>query len=83
MLEPKGGHTMENLKQELLEQIEKLTPLQQKQVLDFALELTGELAKHYPGKNLLQFAGTISKEDLEIMKQTIEEGCEQVDESEW
>ena len=74
---------MENLKQELLEQIEKLTPLQQKQVLDFALELTGELAKRYPGKNLLQFAGTISKEDLKIMKQTIEEGCEQVDESEW
>ncbi len=66
---------MDNLKQELLEQIEKLTPMQQKQVLDFALELTGELAKHYPGKNLLQLAGTISKEDLEIMKQTIEEGC--------
>ena len=74
---------MDNLKTELLEQIEKLTPLQQKQVLDFALELSGELSKRYPGKNLLQFAGTISKEDLEIMKQTIEEGCEQVDESEW
>ena len=74
---------MDNLKRELLEQIEKLTPLQQKQVLDFALELSGGLAKHYPGKNLLQFAGTISKEDLEIMKQTIEEGCEQINESEW
>ena len=74
---------MDNLKKELLEQIEKLTPLQQKQVLDFALELSGELAKHYPGKNLLQFAGTISPEDLEIMKQAIEEGCEQIDESEW
>ena len=74
---------MDNLKTELLEQMEKLTPLQQKQVLDFALELSGELSKRYPGKNLLQFAGTISKEDLEIMKQTIEEGCEQVDESEW
>ena len=66
---------MDNLKQELLEQIEKLTPLQQKQVLDFALELTDELSKRYPGEKLLQFAGTISKEDLEIMKQTIEEGC--------
>ena len=74
---------MDNLKTELLKQIEKLTPLQQKQVLDFALELSGELSKRYPGKNLLQFAGTISKEDLEIMKQTIEEGCGQVDESEW
>ena len=74
---------MDNLKQVLLEQIEKLTPLQQKQVLDFTLQLSGELAKYYPGKNLLQFAGTISREDLEIMKQAIEEGCEQVDESEW
>ncbi len=74
---------MDNLKTELLEQIEKLTPLQQKQVLDFAMELSGELAKRYPGKNLLQFAGTISPEDIEIMKRTIEEGCEQVDESEW
>lgn len=69
---------MGSLKKELLEQIEKLTPLQQKQVLDFALELSGELAKHYPGKNLLQFVGTISPEDLEIMKQAIEEECEQV-----
>ena len=74
---------MDNLKTELLEQIEKLTPPQQKQVLDFALGLTGELAKRYPGKNLLKLVGTISPEDLEIMKQAIEEGCEQIDESEW
>ena len=66
---------MDNLKQELLKQIEKLTSMQQKQVLNFALELTGELSKRYPGEKLLKFAGTISKEDLEIMKQTIEEGC--------
>ncbi len=66
---------MDNLKQELLEQIEKLTPMQQKQVLDFALELTDELSKRYPGEKLLKLVGTISKEDLEIMKQTIEEGC--------
>lgn len=74
---------MDNLKTELLEQIEKLSPLQQKQVLDFALELSGELSKRYPGKNLLKLVGTISPEDLEIMKQAIEEGCEQVNESEW
>ena len=70
-----GGYTMENLKQKLLEQIEKLTPLQQKQVLDFALELSGELSKRYPGEKLLELVGTISPEDLEIMKQAIEEGC--------
>ena len=73
---------MENLKQKLLEQIEKLTRLQQKQVLDFALELSGELSKRYQGKNLLKLVGTISPEDLEIMKQAIEEGCEQVNEVE-
>ena len=61
--------------QEIIQRLDKLTPMQQKQVLDFALELSGELSKRYPGKNLLQFAGTISKEDLEIMKQAIEEGC--------
>ena len=74
---------MENLKQELLEQIEKLTPIQQKQVLDFTLELSGELSKRYPGEKLLKLVGTISPEDLEIMKQAIEEGCEQVNKSEW
>ena len=74
---------MDNLKRELLEQIEKLTPLQQKQVLDFALGLSGELSKRYPGEKLLNLVGTISPEDLEIMKQAIEEDCGQVYESEW
>ena len=55
--------------------MEKLTPLQQKQVLDFALELSGELSKRYPGEKLLKLAGTISPEDLETMRQAIEEGC--------
>ena len=67
---------MENLKQKLLEHIEKLTPAQQKRVLDFALELSGELSKRYPGEKLLGLVGTILPEDLEIMKQAIEEGCE-------
>ena len=69
--------------QEIVKQLKPLSLEQQRQVLDFMLELSGEPPKQYPGKNLLQFIGTISKEDLEIMKQTIEEGCEQVDESEW
>lgn len=74
---------MDNLKKELLEQIEKLTPLQQKQVLDFALEFSGELSEGTPVKELFKFAGTIPPEDLEQMKQAIEEGCEQVNVSEW
>ena len=69
--------------QEIVEQLDKLTPGQQKQVLDFALEFSGELSKRYPGEKLLKLVGTISPEDLEIMKQAIEEGCEQIHESEW
>ena len=62
---------MDNLKQVLLEQIEKLTPLQQKQVLDFTLQLSGELPEGAPVKEFLKFAGTIPREDLEQMKQAI------------
>lgn len=36
-----------------------------------------------PGQQLLQFAGTIHTEDLKLMKQIIEEGCEQIDLDEW
>ena len=35
------------------------------------------------GENLLKFAGTISPEDLEEMRKTIEEGCENIASSEW
>lgn len=69
--------------QEIVQRSENLSPEQQQKVLDFALELSGELSKRYPGEKLLKLVGTISLEDLEIMKQAIEEGCEQVNESEW
>lgn len=61
--------------QEIIKHLKTLSLEQQRQVLDFILELSGEPPKQYPGKNLLQLVGTISKEDLEIMKQAIEEGC--------
>ena len=69
--------------QEIVQRLENLSPGQQRQVLDFALELSDELSKRYPGEKLLKLVGTISPEDLEIMKQAIEEGCEQINESEW
>ena len=64
---------MDNVKHELLARLDKLSPMQQKQVLDYTRDLLGEPRKLTPGKNLLQFAGAISPEDLEIMKQAIEE----------
>ena len=69
---------MDDVRHELLTRLDKLSPMQQKQVLDYTRDLLGEPRQLTPGKNLLQFAGAISPEDLEIMKQAIEEGCEQV-----
>ena len=61
--------------QEIVERLDKLTPWQQKQILNSVLSFLGEPIRGTPRKELLKFVGTISKEDLEIMKQTIEEGC--------
>ena len=69
--------------QEIVERLEKLTPGQQRQVLDFTLELSGESPKGISGKELLEFAGLFPPEDLEEIKRAIEEDCGQVDESEW
>ena len=61
--------------QEIVQRLNKLTPVQQKQILNSVLSFLGEPIRGISGKELLKFVGTISKEDLEIMKQTIEEGC--------
>jgi len=35
------------------------------------------------GAQLLRFAGAIPMSDVKIMQETIKQGCEQVDKSEW
>ncbi|MDE0681410.1 MAG: hypothetical protein OXI63_00725 [Candidatus Poribacteria bacterium] len=77
---------MENPKtiQEIVERLEKLTLGQQRQVLDFTLELSGESPSGISGKELLEFAaGVFPPEDIEQIKRAIEEDCGQIDESEW
>ncbi len=68
---------------EIVQRLETLSPGQQRQVLDFTLELSGESPKGISGKELLKFVGLFPPEDLEEIKQAIEEDCGQVDESEW
>ncbi len=67
--------------QEIVERLDKLTPGQQRQVLDFTLELSGESPKGISGKELLEFVGLFPPEDLEEIKRAIEEDCGQVDKS--
>ncbi len=85
IFQPKGDNTMEKSTtiQEIVQRLENLSPGQQRQVLDFTLELSGESPKGISGKELLEFVGLFPPEDLEEIKQAIEEDCGQVDESEW
>jgi len=69
--------------QEIVQRLENLSPGQQQEVLDFTMELSGELPEGTSIKEFIKFAGTIPLEDLEEMKQAIEEDCERVHASEW
>ncbi len=73
----------ESMQEEILNQIVKLPPEQQRQVLDFARTLQETIPIGKPGNALLQFAGAIDESDLLIMTKEIEEGCEQVNQDEW
>lgn len=63
---------MKNLPQEL-----------QWRVWEYTRTLTQSTPQGISGAQLLRFAGFIPREDVRVMKETIEEGCEQVDGNEW
>lgn len=69
--------------QEIVQRLEKLTPWQQKQILNSVLSFLGEPVRGTPGKELLKFVGLFPPEDLEQIKRAIEEDCGKVDASEW
>jgi hypothetical protein len=63
---------------DILDQLRRLAPEQQRQVLEFARTLAMSPVG-VPGKDLLQFAGAIDSGELATMAAAIEEGCERVD----
>jgi len=67
--------------QEITQRLDKLTPWQQKQILNSVLSFLGEPIRGTPGKELLKFVGLFPPEDLEQIKQAIEEDCKLIDES--
>ena len=72
-----------SIKQEIIEQLDKLPLELQRRVLDFAHALVMSTPRGTPGKDLLRFAGMIDEEDLKAIEKAIEEGCERIDESKW
>ncbi|MFC1836713.1 hypothetical protein ACFL2Q_18645 [Thermodesulfobacteriota bacterium] len=64
-------------------QLKDLPEESQRQVPQFARSLGRSTPQGTPGKKLLRFAGAIPRDDLGLMREAIEQGCEQVDTAQW
>ncbi|BAY17760.1 hypothetical protein NIES21_36020 [Anabaenopsis circularis NIES-21] len=68
---------------EVIEQLKAMPQDLQWQVLEFARILAKSQVRGTPGKKLLRFAASIPPDDLQLMREAIEQDCEQVDINEW
>jgi len=64
------------IKIKVIEQLETLPENLQRQVLAFVEALQTVVRRGVPGRQLLEFAGAIALDDLELMRQAIEDGRE-------
>lgn len=69
-----------SLKDQIVYQLDRLTPEQQRRVLEFTTSLIRP--RGTPGHVLLKYAGSIPPDDLDRMEQAIED-CESIDPDEW
>ncbi len=72
-----------SISDQIIEQLKMMPQDLQYQVLEFARNLTKSKIKGVPGKELLRFAGSIPKENLQLMSEAIKQDCEKVDFDEW
>jgi SOS-response transcriptional repressor LexA len=75
------GVVLMDVRIEIARQVEKLPPDRQNQVLQFVNSLAAEAG--VSGATMRQFAFTLDAESARQITRAIEEGCEQVDVSEW
>lgn len=68
---------------EVIEHYQALPSVLQEQVLALLRNMDRTSPLGVPGRNLLQFAGSIPVSDLEAMSAAIEQGCEQVELDAW
>jgi hypothetical protein len=71
------------IQEELLKEVEQLSPALQRRVLDYARAMVESTPQGTPGRDLLQFAGIMSPEEADEFLRGIEEDCERVDPNEW
>jgi hypothetical protein len=65
------------------DEVRTLAPELQRRVLEFARALAVSEPRGMPGRQLLQFAGGLTPEDAQLMRDAIEKGCEKIDSHEW
>ena len=69
------------VKEEIIEQVDRLDTPRQRKVLDFARSLKASAGT--PGRDLMHFVGAIDPADLDTMSQAIEESCEKIEPNAW
>jgi hypothetical protein len=65
------------------DEVKSLTPELQRRVLEFARALAISEPRGLQGRQLLQFAGELTPEDAQLIRDAIEKGCEKIDSHEW
>jgi len=73
--------TISPITQQIMSQVERFSPEQQRRVLDFVRLLARPAGRS--GKDILHLAGGIDPKDLEIMRQVADEECEGIDPDGW
>ncbi len=68
---------------EVVEKLKVMPQPLQRQVLEFVRSLVKSDIRGTPGQQLLRFAGSIPSDDLQLMREAIEQDCERVDIDEW
>jgi len=72
-----------SIAERVADEVRTLAPELQRRVLEFARALAVSQPRGVPGRQLLRFAGKLTPEDAQIMRDAIEQGCERIDSHEW
>jgi hypothetical protein len=79
-----GGGKMDTpIVGKVIEQMKALPYEMQWRVLEFTRALALSSPRGVAGNQLLRFAGAVAMDDLDLMREAIEQGCERVDADEW
>lgn len=69
--------------EKVIEQLMTLPQELQRRVLEFSRALAHTTPRGIPGEQLLRFAGAMPPDEVRLMSEAIEQGCERVDANEW